>query len=118
MHRSAAHRLTASTLWSGEPARRSVRNGSEALISTRLLLDAGADPAVLMGVGSNVAEDAQLGDVGIVFGVDAFELWMERSVAGARQASVALVHLGVGVTLLEVDEMVFTGDPGWHGVLG
>jgi hypothetical protein len=37
--------------------------------------------------------------------------------ARARQARVALIHLGVGIALLEVDQMVFTGDPGRHGVL-
>jgi len=37
--------------------------------------------------------------------------------ARARQARVALIHLGVGIALLEVDQVIFTGDPGWHGVL-
>jgi hypothetical protein len=41
----------------------------------------------------------------------------DTSVARVRQARVALVHLGVGIALLEVDEMVFTGYPGRHGVL-
>jgi hypothetical protein len=41
---------------------------------------------------------------------------MERSVAGARQARIALIHLGVRVALLEVDQMVFAGDPGRHRV--
>jgi hypothetical protein len=53
----------------------------------------------------------------LVFRVDVFELWMEGGVAGARQASIAFVDLGVRVTLAEVDEMVFTRDPRGHGVL-
>lgn len=38
---------------------------------------------VLTGVGRNVAQDTHLGDVRVVFGVDALELWMESFVAGA-----------------------------------
>ena len=76
-----------------------------------LLLDDGADPVVLTRVGSHVTEDAQLGDVRVVFGIDAFEFWMERSIAGAGKTGIALVDLDVGVTLLEVDEVIFTSLP-------
>jgi hypothetical protein len=37
--------------------------------------------------------------------------------ASARQARVALIHLGVRIALLEVDQVIFTGDPGRHLVL-
>jgi hypothetical protein len=37
-----------------------------------LLVDHGADPVVLTGVGSDVCKDAELVDVGIVFWVEAF----------------------------------------------
>ncbi len=80
-------------------------------IAVRLLLDDRPDPVVLARIGSNIGEDAQLGDVGIVFRIEAFELGMDGSVAGSRQASVALVDLGVGTTtLLEVRVVVFAGD--------
>ena len=42
---------------------------------------------------------------------------MEGVVAGARQPRVALVDLDVGIALLEVDEVIFTGDPARHLVL-
>jgi hypothetical protein len=42
---------------------------------------------------------------------------MQCFVAGAGQAGVAFVDLDVGVTLLEVDQVVFSGDPGRHLVL-
>jgi hypothetical protein len=86
-------------------------------IPTGLFLNDGTDPVVLPGVWRHVAEDAQLVDVWIVFWVDSLELGVQGGVAGAGQASIALIDLGVRVTLLEVDEMVFTGDPGRHGVL-
>jgi hypothetical protein len=42
---------------------------------------------------------------------------VEGFVAGAGQAGIALIELSVRITLAEVDEMVFTGDPGARGVL-
>jgi len=41
---------------------------------------------------------------------------MQRDVAGAGQASIALVDLDVGGTLLEVDHVIVPGHPGGHGV--
>lgn len=60
-----------------------------------LLLDDRPDPVVLAGVGCDICQDAQLGQVRVVFRVDAFELWMEGFVAGAGQAGIAFVDLGV-----------------------
>ena len=82
-----------------------------------LLLDDGPDPVVLARVGSHVTEDAQLGDAGVVFWIDSFELWMEGIVASAGETGIALVDLDVRVTLLEVDEMIFAGNPARHVVL-
>jgi hypothetical protein len=65
--------------------------GPEIGAAVRLLLDDGPDPVVLARVGSHVTEDAQLGDVGIVFRIDSFEFRMERGVAGAGEAGIALV---------------------------
>ena len=65
-------------------------------------------------VWSYVPQDAELVDVRIVLRVESFELWMEGFVAGAGQTSIAFIDLGVWVTLLEVDQVVFTGYPGWH----
>jgi len=88
--------------------------GAQLTVAMGLLLDDRPDPVVLTGVGSDIGEDAQLGQVRVVFRVDAFELWVEGFVAGAGQAGIALVDLGVGISLLEVDEMVFSWDRGVH----
>lgn len=45
--------------------------------------DTGGISLVLTGVGSDVGQDAELGDVGVVFGAEAFEFWMDGFVAGA-----------------------------------
>ena len=66
-------------------------------------LDAGGVLLVLARVGSDIGQDAQLGDVGVFFGVDALEIGMEGGVAGAGQAGIALVDLDVGIALAEVD---------------
>jgi hypothetical protein len=66
------------------------------------VLGLGADPGrvllVLAGVGSDIGQDAQPGDVRVVFGVDAFELRVEGGVAGAGETGIALVDLGVGIS--------------------
>jgi hypothetical protein len=41
---------------------------------------------------------------------------MECFVACTGQAGISLVHLDIGITLLEVDQVVFTRHPGGHGV--
>jgi hypothetical protein len=68
--------------------------GVQLVVAAGLLLDDGADPVVLTGVGRDVAQDAHLGDVGVVFRIDSFQLGMQSGVAGAGQAGIALVDLG------------------------
>jgi hypothetical protein len=46
--------------------------GAQLGAAVGLLVDDGADTVVLTGVGSDVGEDAELVDVGIVFWVEAF----------------------------------------------
>jgi hypothetical protein len=41
---------------------------------------------------------------------------MESLVALARQAGISLVDLDAGISLAEVDQVVFTRHPGRHGV--
>ena len=65
--------------------------------------DAGGVLLVLAGVGSDIGQDAQLGDVGVLLGVESFEFGMEGSVARARQAGIAFIDLDVGISLVEVD---------------
>jgi hypothetical protein len=89
--------------------------GAQLTVTVGLLLDDRPDAVVLAGVGCDICQDAQLGQVRVVFRVDAFELWMEGGVAGAGQAGIALVDLGVGISLLEVDEMVFSWERGVYG---
>jgi hypothetical protein len=55
---------------------------------------------VLTGVGSDVAEDGELVDVGVVFWIESFQLWVGGGVAGAGQAGITLVNLDVGSPLL------------------
>src|ERR1700733_3225026 len=76
---------------------------AQLVIPVRLLLDDRANPVVLARVRSHIAEDAQLGDVRVVFGVESFELRVQRLVAGTWQTSVAFVDLDVWITLAEVD---------------
>ena len=92
MRQNVAHRPTALTPWSGELLDDLLVTGAQFRIPMRLLLDDGADPVVLTRVGRDITEDAQLGDVGIVFWVDAFELWMESSVpstSGGRRRQLS-----------------------------
>jgi hypothetical protein len=70
----------------------------------------------LAGVGRNVAEDGELVDVRVVFGIESFELRVDGFVAGAGQAGVSLVDLDVGVSDAEVGHVVVAGQPRRHGV--
>lgn len=53
--------------------------GSEVGVVVGLLLEDGTDLVVLTRVGGGISEDGELGDVGIVFWVESFELWMQAS---------------------------------------
>jgi hypothetical protein len=46
--------------------------GAQLGVAVRLLLDDSAQAVVLAGVGSNIGEDAELVDVGVVFWIEAF----------------------------------------------
>jgi hypothetical protein len=50
-------------------------------------------------------------DVGIVFGVDVFELGMKGGVAGARQTGKSLVDLDEEITFMEVGVVVVSWQP-------
>jgi len=52
-------------------------------IALGLLGDLEPVGVVLPGVGRDIGQDGHLVDVGAVFGVDAFELWVQSFVAGA-----------------------------------
>ena len=65
--------------------------------------DAGGVLLVLAAVGSDIGQDTQLGDVGVLFGAESLEFRMEGGIAGAGQAGIALVDLDVGISLVEVD---------------
>jgi len=71
---------------------------------------------VLTGVGSDISQDGQLVDVGIIFEVDSFQLGMKRFVAGARQAGISFVDLHVRIADVEVGVVVVAGKPPGHGV--
>ncbi len=66
----------------------------------------GRHALVLPRVRSDVAQDAQLGEVGVVLRVDVLQFRMQGLVAGPGQPGVSLVDLGVGISLAEVDEVV------------
>jgi len=63
--------------------------GAQLGVAVGLLVDDSADPVVLTGVGSDVGEDAQLVDVGIVFWVEAFYFRMKGSVSGVADSGVS-----------------------------
>ena len=50
-------------------------------------------------------------DVGIVFGVDVFELGMKGGVAGAGQTGKSLVDLNEGITFMKVGVVVISWEP-------
>jgi len=65
--------------------------GAQVGVAVRLLVDDGADAVVLTGVGSDVAEDAQLVDVGVVFWVEAFYFRMKGCVGRVADSGVSKV---------------------------
>ena len=65
--------------------------GAQLGVAVGLLVDDGADPVVLTGVGSDVGEDAELVDVGIVFWVEAFYFRMKGSVGRVADSGVSKV---------------------------
>jgi hypothetical protein len=65
--------------------------GAQLGVAVGLLVDDGADPVVLTGVGSDVGQDAHLVDVGIVFWVEAFYFRMRGSVGGVADSGVSKV---------------------------
>jgi hypothetical protein len=42
---------------------------------------------------------------------------MQGLIARTRQSGIPLVHLDIGITLLEVDQVIFAGHPARHLVL-
>lgn len=68
--------------------------------------DAGGVLLILAGVGSDVGEDTQLGDVRVVLRTEALELGVEGFVARAGQTGVALVDLDIRIAFTEA------GSPG------
>ena len=55
-------------------------------------------------------------DVGVVFGLESLQFWMECFIACTGETGVAFVDLDVGITYMEVGEVVITRHPGGHGV--
>jgi len=69
---------------------------------------------VLLRIGSNVAQDAQLVDVRIIFRIESFQFWVKCFVAGARKTGVAVVDADVRITDLEVGHVIVAGKPRRH----
>jgi len=65
--------------------------GAEFEVAVGLLVDNGADSVVLARVGSDVGEDAELVDVGVVFWVDSFYFRMKGSVGRVADSGVSKV---------------------------
>jgi hypothetical protein len=76
--------------------------GFEFRVALGLVMSPGGELLILAGVGSYVAKDAHLGDVGVIFGIDSLKLGVEGGVSVAGQAGIALVDLDVGIALVEV----------------
>ena len=55
-------------------------------------------------------------DVGIVLRAEPFQFRMQRPVAGARQAGIAVVDPDARITDLEVGHVIVAGQPRGHGV--
>ena len=55
-------------------------------------------------------------DVRIVLRVESLQLGMQRLVACARQAGIAIVDADVRITDLEVGHVIVAGKPRGHGV--
>ena len=62
--------------------------GAQLEVASGLLFDNGADLGVLTGVGCDVAKDRQLIDVGIIFRIEPFNLWMESGVGNIADSGV------------------------------
>ena len=69
------------------------------------------DVVVLARVGRHVGQDGHLVDVGVVLGVNVFQLGMQSRIAGAGQARIAFVDLDERVTDMEVGVVIITGQP-------
>jgi hypothetical protein len=67
-----------------------------------LLVDDGADAVVLAGVGSDVGEDAQLVDVGVVF-VEAFYFRMKGCVG--RVADRGVSKVGPFLSIVDISQI-------------
>jgi len=65
--------------------------GAQLGVAVGLLVDDGADPVVLTGIGSYVGEDAELVDVGIVFWVEAFYFRMKSCIGRVADSGVSKV---------------------------
>ena len=63
--------------------------GAQVGVAVRLLVDSGAQPVVLAGVGSDIGQDAELVDVGIVFWAESFYFRMKGCVGGAADGGVS-----------------------------
>jgi hypothetical protein len=65
--------------------------GAQLGVAVGLLVDDSPDPVVLTGVGSDVGEDAELVDVGVVLWVEAFYFRMKGSVGRVADSGVSKV---------------------------
>jgi hypothetical protein len=65
--------------------------GAQLEIVAGLLVDDSADAVVLAGVGSDITQDAELVDVGVVFWVKAFYFRMKSCVGGVADSGVPKV---------------------------
>jgi hypothetical protein len=76
--------------------------GAQLWVAVGLLVDDGADPVVLTGVGGDVGQDPQLIDVRVVFWVEAFYFRMKgQRRSCCRQWSVpkrALFSRGIDIS--------------------
>jgi len=59
---------------------------------------------ILPGVGCDISQDVELGDVWVVFRIDALQLRMQGFIACSRKTGISLVDLDVGISFLEVGE--------------
>src|ERR1017187_7672948 len=66
---------------------------------------------VFPGVGSHVGQDGHLVDVWIVLWIYVFEFWMERRIAGAGQAGIAIIDLDEGIAVMEVGVVIVSWKP-------
>ena len=73
--------------------------GAQLGVAVCLLVDDGADAVVLTGVGSDIAQDAELVDVGIVFWVEAFYFRVKGSEGRVADSGVSKVGPFLSVSL-------------------